>query len=280
MSETVARGSVALTLKARRPAYSVMQECLRVQAAAPALTRRQRLVGHSPLSAEASSWYKGALGEIEVARVLDELGPDWTVLHSVPVGSGESDIDHVVIGPTGVFTINTKNHADAKVWIGGGTFMVNGHRTPHARNSAFEAKRASRLVSAAAGADVAVVPVIVLVGIASLRCGDKAPTVAVVTATELRRWLFALPRVHSAEALAYLALVAEERSTWHTEALVLTDTLRHEHRFERLRREIDEAARRRRRWKTGKGLVIVGGLGGIFIAAAATFANALTAILG
>ncbi|MBG6212216.1 hypothetical protein RCH23_000129 [Cryobacterium sp. CAN_C3] len=42
--------------------------------------------------------------------MLSKLGPEWTVLHAVPVGSGSSDIDHVVIGPAGVFTINTKNH--------------------------------------------------------------------------------------------------------------------------------------------------------------------------
>jgi len=280
MSETVARGSVAMTLKARRPAYSVMQECLRVQAEAPALTRRQRLFGHTPLSADAQSWYQGALGEIEVARVLAELGPEWTVLHSVPVGSGESDIDHVVIGPTGVFTVNTKHHAGKKVWVGGGTFMVDGHRTTHSRNSAYEATRASRLLSTAADLEVAVTPVIVLVGTASLIVGKKAPTVPVVVAAHLRKWLMNGPRVHSPEALAYLAMVAEERGTWHTEALVLTDTLRHEHRFERLRRDIDDAARRRRRWRVGTALGVLGTSGGVAIAVVATVTSTVVSTFG
>jgi len=200
-------------------------------------------------------------------------------LHSVPVGSGGSDIDHVVIGPTGVFTVNTKNHAGKRIWVGGGTFMVNGHRTLHARNSVFEARRASRLVSSAAGVDVVVMPVIVLVGTATLSFGNKAPIVPVCTAAQLRRWLFSAPRVHSAEALAYLTMVAEERSTWHAEALVLTDTLRHEHRFERLRREIDEAARRRRRWKAVWALATLGAVGSIVIAAIAAFLNAVTATI-
>jgi hypothetical protein len=34
--------------------------------------------------------------------------PEWTVLHSVPVGTGSTDIDHIAIGPAGVFTLNTK----------------------------------------------------------------------------------------------------------------------------------------------------------------------------
>ncbi len=280
MSETVARGSVAMTLKARRPAYSVMQECLRVQAEAPALTRRQRLFGHSPLSADAQSWYQGALGEIEVARVLAELGPEWTVLHSVPVGSGESDIDHVVIGPTGVFTVNTKHHAGKKVWVGGGLVTVGGHRTDHSRNSLHEAARASRLMSRAADFEVVVTPVIVLVGEASLSVGKKQPTVPVVVAARLRKWLMNGPRVHSPEALAYLAMVAEERGTWHTEALVLTDTLRHEHRFERLRRDIDDAARRRRRWRVGTALGVLGASGGAAIALVATVTSTVMGFLG
>jgi len=280
MSETVARGSVAMTLKARRPAYSVMQECLRVQAEAPALTRRQRLFGHTPLSADAWSWYQGALGEIEVAHALSQLGPEWTVLHSVPVGSGESDIDHVVIGPTGVFTVNTKHHAGKKVWVGGRTFMVDGHRTFHMRNSVHEASRASRSLSTVTGHPVTVTPVIVLVGTASLAFGEKAPAVAVVVAAQLRRWLLNMPRAHSAEALAYFTMVAEERGTWHTEALVLTDTLRHEHRFERLQREIAEAARRRRRWRVGTALGVLGASGGVAIALVATFTSTVVATFG
>jgi len=106
------------TLRSRGPAYSVMQECLRIQAAAPPQRAAARLFGQNPVHPEARSWYRGAIGEIEVAEVLSKLGPEWTVLHAVPVGSGSSDIDHVVIGPAGVFTINTKNHT-GKVFVAG-----------------------------------------------------------------------------------------------------------------------------------------------------------------
>jgi hypothetical protein len=86
--------------------------------------------------------------------------------------------------------------------------------------------------------------------------------------------------VHSPEALAYLTMVAEERGTWHTEALVLTDTLRHEHRFERLRREIDDAARRRRRWRMGTALGILGASGGVAIAVVATVTSTVVSAFG
>ena len=51
--------------------------------------------------------------------MLAQLGPEWTVLHSVPVGRGKSDIDHIAIGPPGVFTINTKFSPGKDVWVAG-----------------------------------------------------------------------------------------------------------------------------------------------------------------
>ena len=41
---------------------------------------------------------------------ITQVGRKWHVIHSVPSEKG-ADIDHVVIGPAGVFTLNTKNPA-------------------------------------------------------------------------------------------------------------------------------------------------------------------------
>lgn len=88
------------------------------------------------------AWRIGADGEAHVGAQLEKLArkdPRWRVLHAVPVGERGSDIDHVVIGPAGVFTINTKNHPGAKVWVGKDQLRVNGHTQPYIRNSRFEA---------------------------------------------------------------------------------------------------------------------------------------------
>ena len=71
----------------------------------------------------------GTDGEEEVAWRMRKLGDGWHVLHSVPVGEKDSDIDHVVIGPPGVFTLNTKNHSRKKVWVAERAFMVSGQKT-------------------------------------------------------------------------------------------------------------------------------------------------------
>lgn len=59
------------------------------------------------------AWRIGADGEEAVADQLAKLGPQWRVLHAVRVGDRGSDIDHVVVGPGGVFTVNAKNHPHA-----------------------------------------------------------------------------------------------------------------------------------------------------------------------
>jgi len=98
------------------------------------------------------AWRVGAGGEETVGAKLEKLTKHgWHVLHAVPVGDRGSDIDHVLIGPGGVFTVNTKNHPDKSVWVGRNTVMVGGHRTNYLPKSRHEGERASRLLTEAVG---------------------------------------------------------------------------------------------------------------------------------
>jgi hypothetical protein len=52
---------------------------------------------------------RGAQGEEQVGELLNELtGGGWRVIHDASLGRG--NIDHILIGPPGVFTIETKSH--------------------------------------------------------------------------------------------------------------------------------------------------------------------------
>jgi hypothetical protein len=52
---------------------------------------------------------RGATGEEQVGGLLDELANgEWRVLHDVTLGRG--NVDHVLVGPAGVFTVETKSH--------------------------------------------------------------------------------------------------------------------------------------------------------------------------
>ena len=249
--------SIEPNLRARGPAYAVMKECLSRQEFATPRGRLARALGHSPLHPDARSWYSGALGEIVVAHVLAKLGDEWTVLHAVPVGSGSSDIDHVILGPGGIYTINTKNHSGKKIWIGGSTFLVNGYKQEYMRNSAHEAERASRLLSTVTGRPVIVTPLIVVVNPASITTGRKRPRVSVLSSNTLNRWLVRRPRVLSDRAVAHFSMFAEERSTWRTDPVTIDDTTDRLSRFEQLRIEVDAARQRARLWLLALGVCAI-----------------------
>jgi hypothetical protein len=54
-------------------------------------------------------WQRGAEGERSVGAILDAMfGEGWHVIHDASLGHG--NIDHVALGPGGVFAIETKSH--------------------------------------------------------------------------------------------------------------------------------------------------------------------------
>jgi hypothetical protein len=65
-------------------------------------------------SEQARTWQRGAHGERRTARLLDRLTRDgYVVFHDLVVpGNTRANMDHLVIGPTGVFVI------DSKQWTG------------------------------------------------------------------------------------------------------------------------------------------------------------------
>jgi len=167
---------------------------------------------------EERAWRVGAAGEQAVAAQLAKLGPEWRVLHSIEVGDRGSDIDHVLIGPGGVITINAKNHPNTNVWVGGDTFMVNGQRVPYIRNSRHEAKRAGRLLSEQAGFPVAVLGVIAVMGAHKGFKIMKQPEDGAVVIVQRRRvsqYIRSLPPRLSGREIEAIYDVARRSTTWN-----------------------------------------------------------------
>jgi hypothetical protein len=55
-------------------------------------------------------WDRGADGEEHVGALLDGLRPaGWLAIHDADLGRG--NVDHIVIGPGGLLTVETKSHA-------------------------------------------------------------------------------------------------------------------------------------------------------------------------
>lgn len=164
-----------------------------------------------------SAWERGAIGERLVAAELQRLrdkDPRWLFLHSIPVGANDADIDHLLIGPAGVFSINSKNHAGMKVWVGGNTFMVNGVRQPHIRNSRHEARRAAKLLSLAAGFDVQVRGIVVPVNAEDFTVRAQPEDVTVINRNRLVKHLRRLPERLPQPTVVTLFEHARRSTTW------------------------------------------------------------------
>jgi hypothetical protein len=75
-------------------------------------------------SEQARTWQRGAAGERRTARLLRRLVRDgFVVLHDLAVPGSPANVDHLVIGPSGVFVIDSKQwtgsvhqSADGLVW--------------------------------------------------------------------------------------------------------------------------------------------------------------------
>lgn len=201
-------------LSSTAPGAAAREQAQALKRAAPLRTVVSRILG---VRTDERAWRIGADGEEAVAAQLARLGPRWRVNHAVRVGNKGSDIDHVVIGPPGVFTVNTKHHPDANIWVANNTFLINGHHHPYVRKSRYEAERASRLLEAAAGRPVAVHGIIAVVGASGGFTVNEQPrdgAVYVVGRRHLADYLTRLPVCLSAGDIDALYTLACRSTTW------------------------------------------------------------------
>jgi len=167
------------------------------------------------------AWRKGAEGEESVgARLNRLLEHGWCVLHSIPVGARGSDIDHVLIGPGGVFTINTKNHPGKSIWVSPVQIRVDGHPVQYLRNSRHEAERAQRLLTVAMGTEIPVQgALILLTGSLVPRVtikGGGPEDVLILDRMDIPRVFKKKPPILTEDVVAKVYDVARRSTTWTT----------------------------------------------------------------
>jgi hypothetical protein len=113
----------------------------------------------------ADAYEKGAHGEEQTARALALLpARGWFVLHDVRwPGKRFANIDHVVVGPGGVFVIDSKAWS-GRVEVRGGVLRQNGYKRESAVSEA--AKAAIAVAGQVPGIDPSLAkPVLCIVGV-------------------------------------------------------------------------------------------------------------------
>ena len=161
-------------------------------------------------SPDAVAWRRGAAGERRTARLLSHLERHgWAVLHDLALPRSQANIDHLVIGPGGVFTIDSKQYRGrlqldpaGRLWHGRYSLA------PALRAVSFEADQAAQVLP---DPGVAVVPIVAVHGSQVPWGKVVSDGVPVLAATRLPSLLRALPAVLGPERVAALADQARVR---------------------------------------------------------------------
>ncbi len=114
-------------------------------------------------SPEAAAWQRAADGERHLARLLEPLAKQgWGVEHDLPVRGATGNLNHVVIGPAGIFAIDVRHYRgrlrlsrDGLLWHGR-TFLLPSLSATRAK--------ADRLQDRIGAPDIWVSPIVAVLG--------------------------------------------------------------------------------------------------------------------
>lgn len=201
-------------LAANRPGEALTAKAASLRVQNPVLRIGARLLG---VTTRDQSWKTGAKGERKVGRRLDRLkAAGWRVLHNVELAGG-GDVDHLVIGRFGVFTINTKHHPGARVAVRRRDIVVGRYEQDYVAKAHREAERTGRALISTLGRPVNVTPLVVVHGHRRLRGWLRhRPQGVQVLPSWVARWWFRIPgrALFSPAEVEDLYDVAGRSSTW------------------------------------------------------------------
>jgi hypothetical protein len=155
-------------------------------------------------SPDAVAWRRGSVGERRTAQLLGPLERHgWAVLHDLAVPHSRANIDHLVIGPGGVFVIDSKQYRGRlQLDPSGGLWHGRYPLAPTLQAVSFEADQAAVVLP---DPGLVVVPIVAVHG-AQVPCGKVVVDgVPVVSARRLPSMLRALPAVLGPERVTDLA---------------------------------------------------------------------------
>jgi Nuclease-related domain len=149
-----------------------------------------------------------------LTRQVADLGPTWHALRDVAIGTHGASIDHLVIGPGGMFVVLVRHHPRLRVRVHEQIVFVNDFPAPHLAHAAYEGQRVGRLLGRALGARLNVEPVIAFADTTVDMIG-RPRDVHVLGVRRFGAFLGARPRVIEPDVAAWVAHVARDPDTWH-----------------------------------------------------------------
>jgi hypothetical protein len=155
-------------------------------------------------SQDARNWRRGARGERRTARQLDRLAQEgWVVFHDLAVPGSRANVDHLAIGPAGVFLVDSKNWRGRLTFVPDGTLWHGSY--PLTATLATIGFEASAIADALAVPGLVVEPLLVVHG-STIPWGEQyLGGVAILPSRRLVAILLALPPLLADQQVAQLA---------------------------------------------------------------------------
>lgn len=203
-----------LTMSQRTAGQGAMEYLLHSQRSVRPRTTIARLLGRSPLDPGARPLYLAAQAQRAVGGMLELLGPGWSVIHSAPGGAAGAEIEHVVIGPAGVFTVGSKQHRNQKVWVAETVLVAGGLAQDHIREATRHAGRVGTILENRMALPVRVVPLVAIVDAREITIRRSPADVHVLDGWQLRAWLRRLPPVLDDRQVAEATAILDDPDSW------------------------------------------------------------------
>jgi hypothetical protein len=146
---------------------------------------------------------------------LDRLADEgWETIHDVPLGRQGTCVEHLLIGPGGLFTVSERRHPGQRVRGRGRAMAVDGQPVAYLRDARFEATRTQDRLLAAGCAQIHVRAVLVLQGELDLDVLTTPNDPLVVARHEVPGLFRRMPAVLDDRRVQALAKVARRDTTW------------------------------------------------------------------
>lgn len=155
--------------------------------------------------------------DVPVGERLDRLASDgWYVFHDVPLSRQGDVVQHLLIGPGGIYAITVHVHLGAHVQVDRRTLYVNHRPVPYLRDARLQGQRLERVLGAASSSFVSVRAVVVVHtgALAAPRVAKMPADALVLGRTDIPGVFRRLPRRLTDDDVAMLARVAARKETW------------------------------------------------------------------
>ncbi len=152
-----------------------------------------------------------------IGERLDRLAAEgWETVHDVPLGRQGTCVEHLLIGPGGLFTVTERRHPGRSVVGRGRAMTVDGKPVAYLRDARLEAGRTQDRLIASGCTQIHVRAVLVLQGELDLDVVVGPNDPLVVARHEVPGLFRRMPTVLEPAAVAALAKVARRLRTWLT----------------------------------------------------------------